>query len=393
MHLPKPLWALALAGALAACADAALDPAAPLARPRADVVTDSARTYVAVATGGAHSCALNALGRAWCWGDNRRGQLGDSTIISRALPVAVRAPASVRFVSITAGASHTCALDGGNRVWCWGDNTHGQVLGITPPYVTAPRSVVTGMVQVVAGGRHACAIRGSTAHIFCWGANEWGQATTFFSPDRRSPFQLPLGPGWVGVGLGAAHTCAVLQQVECWGNNTDGQVAGPFAPDTVLDTPMPTPLTPMLAVDGGDRHSCALHGVSLTAGEAVCWGEWDGDPATPPTEAEELSGAPVLFTRLRAGGGHTCALGEDGGVYCWGAGGAGQLGTGGWTSAPAPLAPVTSGAPFRAVDAGGRHTCAVTAAAGVACWGAHDFGQLGDGSGTASAVPVAVLLP
>jgi alpha-tubulin suppressor-like RCC1 family protein len=44
------------------------------------------------------------------------------------------------------------------------------------------------------------------------------------------------------------------------------------------------------------------------------------------------------------------------------------------------------------IGAGHRHTCALLADHTVRCWGANEFGALGDGTRTDSTVPVAVKL-
>ena len=83
---------------------------------------------------------------------------------------------------------------------------------------------------------------------------------------------------------------------------------------------------------------------------------------------------------IAAGGHHSCALSERGGVQCWGLNSTGQLGNGTTTNSAEPVPAVGLAAGIAAVDLGGLHTCALSDAGAVQCWGWNEFGQLGNGS-------------
>jgi len=82
-------------------------------------------SFVAITSGGSHTCGLAASGEAQCWGEGYDGQRGDGTMSSSSVPVMVAG--SHLFTEITAGDTHTCGLAVAGDVWCWGGNWAGQV--------------------------------------------------------------------------------------------------------------------------------------------------------------------------------------------------------------------------------------------------------------------------
>ncbi|HEX2658415.1 MAG TPA: hypothetical protein VHU40_09090, partial [Polyangia bacterium] len=140
----------------------------------------------------------------------------------------------------------------------------------------------------------------------------------------------------------------------------------------------------------GGHHSCVV-----VAGGVRCWGANQagqlGDGTTMPASRAPVVPALAGVSGLAAGARHTCAL-VGSGVRCWGANQAGQLGDGTTTDrATPPTTDALAGA--QAIVAGANHTCALTAAGGVRCWGANQAGQLGDGTTMpASRAPVAAAI-
>lgn len=100
---------------------------------------------------------------------------------------------------------------------------------------------------------------------------------------------------------------------------------------------------------------------------------------------------PLAAATLAGGGAHTCAIGEGTGeIRCWGLGSSGQLGNGKLESRAAPTLISSSVQRWIAVETGLWHSCGLTAGGGVQCWGAGNFGQLGNGGTTNHSVPSSV---
>ncbi len=130
-------------------------------RPRHGAVAAARGQPKALAAGGAHTCAVDADGKVWCWGRGDEGQLGDGMGREHASPDRDRAGAAAPSwrTAITAGAAHTCALAGG-QVFCWGRNADGQIGArlLTPLLLPGLVRRLGQARAVAAGARHTCAI-------------------------------------------------------------------------------------------------------------------------------------------------------------------------------------------------------------------------------------------
>ena len=85
------------------------------------------KTLQPIAAGVVHTCALTTEGKAYCWGQDGNGQLGNNSTTKSSIPVAVQMPAGVSFQSIVANGFHTCALTTEGKAYCWGWNGYGQL--------------------------------------------------------------------------------------------------------------------------------------------------------------------------------------------------------------------------------------------------------------------------
>jgi alpha-tubulin suppressor-like RCC1 family protein len=378
------------------------DSAVPLA------VTGLDRGVAAIEAGDDHTCAVMISGAVVCWGYNEDGQLGDGTQISRSKPVAAGGfESGIR--SIAAGWGHTCALTVGGGVKCWGNNEYGQLGYGSPDSEFRPVPVdvngqMSGVGLITADGGSTCALT-EGGGLRCWGNNKYGQLGNDTAVNQFDPVEvigISKGAAWAAAGWN--HSCALSGgALMCWGWNLYGQL-GDGTKGTRLKPRKAVNLTDgAAAVALGWAHTCA----ATNGGRVACWGSnadgqlGDGTAddriqpayvagletsvrgdATPAgiTPTAATAPAALRISPITAGSAHTCRLTSAGGVRCWGDNRNGQLGDGGKTdrNIPVDVAGLTKG--VKAVEAGLWHTCALTNRGGVKCWGNNEYGQLGDGT-------------
>jgi alpha-tubulin suppressor-like RCC1 family protein len=179
---------------------------------------------VAVAAGVLHSCALNGLGAAYCWGYNGNGELGDNSFIQRFNPSPVFG--SLTFQSLWAGDRHTCGVTTGGNTYCWGANWDGQVGDNSRTARTTPTLVSGPAMQSVApGADHTCGIGGATP--YCWGENKFAQlGLGTKTPDEITPQAVATALGFTQLTAGQWFSCGITTggSAYCWGDNSDGQL-------------------------------------------------------------------------------------------------------------------------------------------------------------------------
>jgi len=149
------------------------------------------------------------------------------------------------------------------------------------------------------------------------------------------------------------------------------------------------PLTNVVQIASGWAHTCAIVG----AGAVKCWGTnfngalGDGTTSDRSTPVDVI-GLQAGVTALALGSAHSCALTAAGAVKCWGSNWAGELGDGTQVQRLVPVDVIGLGAGVKAISAGADHTCAITATNRVMCWGYNAWGQLGDGTRQSRPSPV-----
>ena len=344
-------------------------------------------SYLAVAIGDEHACAVRADGRLLCW--------GYQPVANTALSVPTLGSDVGPWIDVAAGEAHTCALKANGELYCWGENFDGQLGLGNFDAVVEPTRVGTDndWVAVSANESSSCAVK-SDGRGFCWGSNDEGQLGSLTAPmaDVNAPVQVDTEVGLLRIGGIADTRCAEseLGEVLCWGRNDYGLLGRGVLPNQG---------SMILIDDQFDRIVTTPYGgCGLAGGSLLCWGRTqpNGDPnglprVTPtPVTADNDWTDVTISAQYEA---HACGI-RAGALYCGGRNYCGELGTGNTDPSfvPVQVASVPGVTGWSHVSAGVRATCAVATNGDLYCWGFNEYGQLGIGTTQTALLPTKVAL-
>lgn len=336
-------------------------------------------------------CAIKNDRSLWCRG-SRIGPENDNTWDD--ISVSDDSPADFN----PYGYAYYCGVKTDHTLWCWGEAHYGQLGKDGLEKSDIPVSVQNDSAwiwnAISTGGHHTCAIGNNNAskadrRLHCWGKNNYGQLGIGSTESMSKPEPVDTASKWSSITTGAYHTCgikisdgATTGTLWCWGANGYGQLGTNPYEEKLVDPTRVVEDSDWISVIAGDYHTCALK----SSGTLWCWGfNAYGQIGNGSTEKIlgltqiELPGLPAWKT-VTAGEHHTCAITVAEKLYCWGENYNGQLGVGDTKNrlTPTPIT-VDSTRAWIAVAAGSQHTCAIPANGDLWCWGDHQFGQLAYG--------------
>lgn len=359
---------------------------------------------------------LDASGYAWAWGVNSTGSvqsIGDNTGVARSSPVSV--VGGIRFkklVSVTnsnSGAYWTsfAGLDLMGRAWCWGDNGFGQLGDGTVTHRSSPVSVIGGKVftDIITGSgdndqrRTAVFAVDPDGYWFSWGANNDGTLGDGTTQNKSSPVSVLGGRKFTKITAHAANVVALDQSGYAWawghgmyGSNGNSSNADRSSPVSVV---------------GGRVFSDVVSGyyytVGLdTSGYAWSWGFnplgclGDGTATNRSSPVSVLGGRvfsalPKTMGNVQAQNPQTYLLDASSYAWAWGSNGSGALGDGTATNRSSPVS-VLGGRQFSVISNINTNAGIALDSSGFAwTWGPNGNGGLGDGTTTTRSSPVSVV--
>lgn len=290
-----------------------------------------------IATAVFHTCALTDSGKAFCWGDNNLGQLGNGELSREKEPVPV--VGDYLFKELSAGGAHTCGLTQKGDIYCWGSYLserlkNGDLVGSKRPMIVPGNHRFKNIYSLL---YNSCGLT-DMGEIYCWGILD---------------------------GKVVLHPILISGEIKYASFVTNGRL--------------------FCALDIEGTIYCT--GTTKTPDQSKEGNFWDFTAKKFTPIYSEFK-----FKSLAMGSHHICGIEKNGKTYCWGEGKLGQLGNGVTSNEDYPM--IVSGKhSFGSLSLFEDTTCGITEDKNLYCWG-RDLGlTLDDNNNSLSSTPQIVKIP
>jgi hypothetical protein len=229
-----------------------------------------------------HMCALDAQQRAWCWGINKHGELGNASVPLGTDPTEtpVLVAGHHQFSSLIGSNGISCGLDTSHQLWCWGrdilsDRSSPAVIYQEPVAVQAGLSFVT---VDLSWSNQACGVL-ANGEAYCWGTGYMGDGQGWQT--SATPIAVGSDANWQSIAMGGTGACGVKTDhtLWCWGTNWEPVPIPGLPGGPMLSPVMVTGLAHVARVDANFEEICFTSGAPSTTG--TCYGEVPNDAPLP----------------------------------------------------------------------------------------------------------------
>ena len=412
-------------------------------------LSGSSGRIVAISAGYWHSLAIDDAGQIYAWGFGNNGLLGTGENVNEYQPVKISGngdlPSRGKIVCIAGGKWHSLAIDDAGQIYAWGNNYQDNPDNISGPVNISGEGDLPSkgrILAISAGISHSLAID-DAGQIYAWGYQENGRlgngnTTTSF---HNTPINISnkgdiASRNIVAISAGEKHSMAIdyTGRIYTWGNGDDFRLATENNNDraTPVYGNMYWTSTSIVAISAGGEYSMAID----HNGQIFTWGNGgQGQLGTNSTQTElnptNISGngdlpnymgkyiASIEFKddtvfdkdvtikgglmgseniieikSIVAGTQHSLAIDSAGGIYAWGRGDYGKLGTGNTNNQITPVKISGNGdlgsSSIIAISASWSHSLAIDAAGDIYAWGSGTYGKLGRGNTNDQTSPVKI---
>ena len=187
--------------------------------PTSNPQIDQNTKFLAVSAGNVHTCAIKIDGTMACWGFSDHDQTNPTS--------SPQIDQNTKFLAVSAGNAHSCGIKEDGSAACWGNSDNGRT-----------SSPSDKLLALSTGSAHSCGIK-IDGTMACWGGQD--QFPSGETTPTRSPQGVTENTRFLAVSAGSSHSCGIKEDgsAACWGNSDDGQTNLPagfkaqIIPDTI----------------------------------------------------------------------------------------------------------------------------------------------------------------